>query len=578
MTTRSTLVELLLDRAQQNPDRRAFVFLQDGENETESITFQQLDQRARKVAAWLQQQAQPGERVLLLCPSGIEYLVGFFGCLYAHLIAVPVYPPRRNRPIARLQAIARNAQASFAFVTDELLSDLDHLQLDSLKTEGLTWFSENTTAGIHPGDWQMPAVKGDDLAFLQYTSGSTASPKGVMVSHANLTANLSMLQTMERSSADSVYVSWLPLFHDMGLIGQILQPVFCNALAVFMPPVAFIQRPIRWLHLITRYKGTISKSPNFGYDLCVVKTTAAEREGLDLSSWEIAACGAEPVRASTIDSFVETYRPYGFRRQNFYPGYGLAEATLFVSANVETSLPLVIQVDKLAFEQGKIVVLGAGEKGHTLVGCGKPSQGQQVVIVDPDTGRKCAPDRIGEIWISGPHITQGYWKNPQETERTYNAFIQGSGEGPFMRTGDLGFLYQGELFITGRIKDLIILQGANHYPQDIENSVEHCHPALRIGNCAAFSVDIDNQERLIIVQEVRREHLHNINPEEITRQIRWAIARDHGLRPHAILLIPPSSLPKTSSGKRQRNRCRSMFLQDKFEILGMWQEGLQFPN
>ena len=578
MTTQSNFVDHLQDRAYQNPNRTAFVFLQDGETETECITFQQLDNRARKLASWLQQQAHPGERVLLLCPSGIEYIVGFFACLYAHLIAVPIFPPQRTRPHSRIQAIARDAQARFAFTTDEILSSLEQLQLDSPEIEPLTWFSESSSAGVHPGDWREPAIKRDDLAFLQYTSGSTASPKGVMVSHANLIANLRMLRSMERSSPHSVYVSWLPLFHDMGLIGQILQPVFCNAMSVFTPPVAFIQKPARWLHLISHYRGTISKSPNFGFDLCVIKTSTEEREGLDLSTWKIAGCGAEPVRANTIDRFVETYHPFGFCRQSFYPGYGLAEATLFVSANVEAVDPLVIQVEKAALEQGTVVVLDRGKYGHTLVGCGKPSDGQQVAIVDPDTRRKCAPDRIGEIWVSGAHITQGYWGNPMETERTFHAYIEGSEEGPFMRTGDLGFLYQGELFITGRIKDLIILQGANHYPQDIENSVENCHPALRIGNCAAFSADIEDEERLIIVQEVRREHQHNIDLEEIAHEIRWAIARDHGLRPHAILLIPSSRLPKTTSGKLQRNRCRAMFLQKKFDVLRVWQEGQHANN
>lgn len=511
----STFIELLRNRAINQPDQIAYRFFQDGELETGSFTYAQLDQRARTIATKLQSLEATGTRALLLYPPGLEFIAAFFGCLYAGVVAVPAYPPRRNQSLARLQAILSNAEATIALTTTTLLDDITRRFQEFSEFTQLRWLATDPLSDIEADVWQPLAIDGDQLAFLQYTSGSTGTPKGVMVSHANLMHNSALIQRCFADTPSSCGVSWLPPYHDMGLIGGILQPLYVGAPMLLMPPLAFLQKPFRWLDLISRYKGTSSGGPNFAYDLCVRKLTPEHRERLDLSSWQLAFTGAEPVRSETLEQFAAVFADCGFREAALHPCYGMAETTLMVSGGVKTMPPIYHRVVGTALEQNRVVAAKTLEDSRTIVGCGQAGLDYQVLIVNPDTCLPCAEHEVGEIWVAGPSVAQGYWNRAEETQTTFQAHLANTGAGPFLRTGDLGFLLNGELFITGRIKDLMIIRGQNHYPQDIELTVENSHPALRSGCGAAFTVEVKREERLVIVQEVERTHLRQLNVKEI---------------------------------------------------------------
>jgi phthiocerol/phenolphthiocerol synthesis type-I polyketide synthase C len=570
-----TLVDVLRWRALNQPDQRAYTFLIDGETEAVRLTYGELDQRACVVGAQLQDLGVTGERVLLLYPPGLEYIAAFFGCLYAGAIAVPTYPPRLNRPDPRLQAIVADAQATVVLTTTHILSNAERRFAHTPGLETLHWLDTDSLADELAGSWHNPGVGSDTLAFLQYTSGSTATPKGVMVSHGNILYNEKMMQQAFGQTEQSTVVSWLPIYHDMGLIGSVFQPLYVGAQCILMSPLDFLQRPFRWLDAISRYKAQTSGGPNFAYDLCAHKITPEQRATLDLSSWEVAFNGAEPVRCHTLEQFATTFEPCGFRHVAFHPCYGLAEATLFVSGGSKLATPVSCVIEGKALEQDRVVETSAeNEEAQTLVGCGRAWLEQDIVIADPQSLTRCLPDQVGEIWVSGSSITRGYWNRQEETERTFQAYLADTGEGPFLRTGDLGFLRKGELFITGRIKDLIIIRGRNHYPQDIELTVEQSHSALQPGSGAAFSVDVDDEERLVIVQEVKRSH-RNANMEEVTRAVRQAVAEGHDLQVYAVVLLKPMSIPKTSSGKIQRHLCRTGFLAGDLRGVGTWIQNLK---
>ena len=561
----STLVHLLRLRAADHPDRTAYCYLDDGEGNERRFSYRELEVRARAIAALLQERGiREGDRVLLLYPSGLDYIAAFFGCLFAGAVAVPAYAPRPKGPDGRLDAIAKDAQPTVALTTTDVLSVVRQQTAGDFHREVATWIATDDIDSNAADAWQMPNLDASTLAFLQYTSGSTSIPKGVMVSHGNLMANERMLQVALGQDQDSTWVGWLPMFHDMGLIGNVIQPLYVGAACVLMAPMTFVQEPIRWLRAITKYRGRTSGAPNFAYDLCVAKTTPEEREGLDLSTWSLAFNGAEPVRAETIDRFVRTFEPFGFRRSAFFPCYGLAEATLLVSG-VRSAVPVVRTFESIGMEQrSAIPVAETDESGRTLVGCGHTWLDQTIVVADPDTLTRCADGRIGEIWISGPNVTQGYWRREEATAATFRASLADSGAGPFLRTGDLGFFHDGSLFISGRIKDLIIIRGRNHFPQDIELTVESSHPILRPGCGAAFSVDVDGDERLVVVQEIRRD-FRDANLQEVADIIRGAVTANHELSVHAIVLIKPGRIPKTSSGKIQRHACRQSYLADTLD-------------
>ncbi|NJR72593.1 MAG: AMP-binding protein [Scytonema sp. CRU_2_7] len=568
----STLVEILQGRAFHQPKQKAYSFLLDSEEEESHITYGDLDFQAREIAALLQScGVVSGERVLLLYPPGLEFIAAFFGCLYAGVVAVPAYPPRANQSLSRLQAIVADAQAVVALTTTTVLSKIERQFAQYPNLQILRFLAtDNIIASKLVNTWQEPSVNSNTLAFLQYTSGSTGSPKGVMVSHGNLLHNELLIQQAMQHSTETLFVGWLPLFHDMGLVGNMLQPLYLGIPCILMSPVAFLQKPLRWLQAISRYKATTSGGPNFAYDLCVSKITPEQRATLDLSSWEVAFNGAEPVRAQTLERFATTFEACGFRREAFYPCYGMAETTLIVSGGFKAAPPVVLSVQQAALAQNQVVTAPSEEVGahQTLVSCGQPLQDLQIVIVHPETGTRCGSHEVGEIWVKGPSVAVGYWNQTEQTEETFRAYLTDSGEGPFLRTGDLGFLHSGELFITGRLKDLIVIRGRNHYPQDIEWTLEQSHPALQKSGSAAFSIEVAGVERLVVADEVKRTSLRNLDIDEVIKAIRQAVVEEYELQVYAVLLLKTGSIPKTSSGKIQRYACRAGFLNGSLNIVG----------
>jgi len=564
----STLVDVLRARAQYHPDKCAYTFLAEGDSETAHLTYADLDRRSRVIAGWLQSRGLTGERALLLYPPGLEYISAFWACLYAGVIAVPAYPPHRNRPTPRLSAIAADAAAAVVLTTAEIVAQLNQRVQQTPDLQALPWQPTDTLDGEVMAAWRDPELDGSALAFLQYTSGSTALPKGVMVSHGNLMANQRMIQQSMSHDEDLILVSWLPPYHDMGLIGNLLQPIFAGGRSVSMPPVAFLKRPWLWLKAISHYQGYItSGAPNFAYDLCVNKTTPEQRASLDLSRWRVAYNGSEPVRKETIEQFTETFAPCGFRPEAMFPCYGLAEATLIVSGGHNASRPVFHTVRKSALEEHSVVAADSpGDAMQTLVGCGHSILDQQIVIAHPETLAECPVGRIGEIWLRGPHIAQGYWDRPEETAQAFGALLD-SEEGCFLRTGDLGFLKDGELFITGRLKDLIIIAGRNIYPQDIELTAEKSHAAFQTSACAAFGVPAGGVEQLAVALEVNREHLRSVVMDEVIAAVRQAVAAEHQARVEHVLLVRPGGIPKTSSGKIQRRLCRSRWTAGELDVL-----------
>ncbi len=568
-----TLVELLRSRAQTEPERVAYTFLSDGETAEARLTYAQLDQQARAVSALLTPLIAQGDRVLLLYPPGLEFIVAFFGCLYAGAVAVPAYPPRRNRNLLRLQAIVADAQASVALTTTPILGRVAPHFAQNPYLEPLRWLATDNLSTAE-SDYAELALAGDTLAFLQYTSGSTGLPKGVMLSHANLLHNAALVHHACAHGPDDRYVSWLPTFHDMGFMAGVLQPLYGNLPVYLMSPASFLQRPLTWLEAISRYRATTSGGPNFAYELCVRKITREQMSSLDLSTWTVAFNGAEPIRPETLERFAETFAACGFRRESLYPCYGLAEATLMVSGSRKTEVPKIKSVSSHALELN-LVVEANDEESQALVGCGQTMLEQEIVIVDPETLTSCATERVGEIWVAGLSVAQGYWNKLEETEQTFNARLADSGAGPYLRTGDLGFLQAGELFVTGRLKDLIIIRGLNHYPQDIELTVEKCHAGLRAGCSAAFAFEAAGEERLAIVQEVDQHLEGDLTP--LIEKIREVVVEEHDVQPHAVLLIKAGSIPKTSSGKIQRHACRNGLLQRSLEVVAEWRAEIVAP-
>lgn len=567
----STLIDLLRLRAVEQPDELAYTFIDGVPQSESSLTYAGLDRKARAIGAWLQSMNMYGERVLLLYPPGLEYIAALFGCLYAGAVAVPAYPPRPNRSLLRIQSIVASTRAAIALSINQEVSRIGPLlsEVSTLKT--LRCFATDALQEELASRWHAPRVTGDNLAILQYTSGSTAAPKGVMVSHNNVLHNERMIQRAFRQTEKSITVGWLPLYHDMGLIGNLFQPLYVGGRCILMSPMSFLQRPFRWLEAISNYKATTSGGPDFAYDLCVRKVSPQQVESLDLSSWAVAFNGSEAIRNDTLERFAQTFAPCGFRPDSFYPCYGLAEATLIVSGGLKEGRPVTRTVLAKALEAGFVADTSIDEQGDKeLVSCGKVPAELKVEIVNPDTLTLSSPGEVGEIWVSGTSVARGYWNQPEETERTFMAYISPSGEGPFLRTGDLGFFSDGELFVTGRIKDLIIIRGLNYYPQDIELTVERSHSALRPGCSAAFSITVDGQERLAIVQEV--EHRSRADADTLIEIIRRAVVDTHEIHAYAIVLVKTGSVSKTSSGKTQRSLCRGRYLAGELEVVKEWRD------
>ncbi|MET0622898.1 MAG: amino acid adenylation domain-containing protein [Pyrinomonadaceae bacterium] len=566
--TSETLADVLRRRAEGQPERVAYRFLSDGEAVADSLTYAGLDFRARVIGQCLRSVVGAGERVLLLYPPGLEYVAAFFGCLYAGAVAVPAYPPRLNRNARRLQSVAADAQASVALTAPQSLKAVEALFGAPGQTPLRRVIDTTTLPEQLARDWSEPDSDPEGLALIQYTSGSTGNPRGVMLSHANLVHNSRLLQGAFGYDEESRCVSWLPMYHDMGLIGGIMQPLYGGYSCTLMSPTTFLQSPLRWLRAITRERATISGGPNFAYDLCVQKSTPEQRAALDLGSWEVAFNGSEPIRHETLERFRAAFEPSGFRARAFFPCYGLAEATLIVSGGPKGSGPVARAVKAAPLERHEFIPAGDEEEdARSLVASGACLPGQQVRIVEPETRRLCAGGRVGEIWVSGGSVAQGYWNNVPATEQTFRAALSETNEGPFLRTGDLGVVLDGELFVTGRLKDLIIIRGLNYYPHDIERTVEKCHPSFPAHAGAAFAVEQDGAERLVVVQEVR-----HLPPDagELFASVRRAVVTEHGIEPAEIVFARYGDVPKTSSGKIQRRSCREAYLAGTLRVVGAW--------
>lgn len=570
LTEAASLTEVLRWQAADRPESLSLRFLADGECETETLTYMALDRGARAIGALLQDLNAAGERVLLLYGAGLEYVSAFFGCLYAGAVAVPVYPPRPHRPFERIRAIVADSGATIALTTRELHAALEARIAEQPDLARLAWRTTDDL-GREAAAWRDPGAGAETLAFLQYTSGSTAAPKGVMVTHGNLLHNERLIAAVCEHDASTPCVSWLPLYHDLGLIGNLIQSLCVGATCTLMSPLSFLQSPLRWLRAVSRYSAHTSGGPNFAYELCVARSTPEQLQGLDLASWKVAFNGAEPVRRETLERFVATFEPYGFPREALLPCYGLAETTLIVSAGGR-SRPYAharFRAEGLALHRVEEAAPDDAAARH-LVGCGSVLGDQEVRIVDPETLAVCPAGRVGEIWVSGPSVARGYWGRRDETAATFGTPL--SGRGSFLRTGDLGFFWNGELYIAGRLKDLIIVRGANHYPQDIELTVERSHPALRPGGGAAFSVEIAGEEGLVVVQEVERTR-RRLDVAEVAAAVRQAVASEHELQLHALALIKPRTLPRTTSGKVRRAKTKADFLGGTLSLLGEWREG-----
>ncbi|QSQ23764.1 non-ribosomal peptide synthase/polyketide synthase [Pyxidicoccus parkwayensis] len=568
-----TLLELLEERAESRRESPLFTFVEDSPGDETVLSNAELLRRARRIGAALQQVTAAGERAVLLYPPGLEYVAGFFGCMAAGVVAVPAYPPdptRLERTLPRLRAIIQDAQATVVLTTSFILSMGEMLFETAPDLKALRWLATDELAEGTEEGWKRPELERDSLAFLQYTSGSTGTPKGVELSHGNLLHNLKLIHGAFRMHEGSAGVIWLPPYHDMGLIGGILGTVYGGFSTSLMSPMTFLRRPLRWLEELSRTGGTISGGPNFAFDLCVRKTTEAERAALDLSRWEVAFCGAEPIRPETLERFAQAFACSGFRREAFYPCYGLAEATLIVSGG-DVGAPTVLQpLDAERLREGRVVPAEPTQAGaQTLVGCGRTLQEQELLVVHPERHVRCAPGEVGEVWVKGPSVARGYWARPEDTQRDFHARTA-DGAGPFLRTGDQGFLQDGQLFVTGRLKDLIIIRGRNHHPQDLELTAEQSSRALRAGCGAAFSVEQEGEERLVLVYEAdtRRQPLEM---DAVVREVRQRVAEAHELQLHALVLIEPGNLPKTSSGKIQRRATRAAWLAGELRVVETWE-------
>lgn len=569
MKSPETLVDLVRAQAERLTDRIAFTWTEN-DQEVGHLTYRELDERARQIAGALQRLGAAGERVLLILPPGLDYIAAFLGCLFAGAIAVPCYPPGplgSGRARRRLQAVIADARPRVVLHAPGLLPAADQAAPASQE-----WIALDVSAADPVAPWQPPVLTPDALAFIQYTSGSTGSPKGVMLTHRNLLHNSALIHQAFAQDESSVVVSWLPPYHDMGLIGGILQPLYSGARCVLLSPLGFLKRPRSWLAAISRYRGTTSGGPNFGYEHCLRKVPAPEREGLRLDHWKVAFSGAEPVRSETLARFAEAFGGAGFRASAFLPCYGLAEATLAVAAASPQAPPTVRSFDRDSLGRG-FARPGPAESvatGRTLVGCGRPLGEQELAIVEPATGTPLPPEQIGEIWVRGASVAGGYFENPEATRAVFGATTAG-GHGPYLRTGDLGFLDAGgELFVVGRHKDLIIANGVNHHPHDLEHSLEQAHGNLRPGGCAAFAVDDGEGEQLVIVAEVTAAGASGSDPlslERLAQSIRMTVLEEHDLAPATVVLVPPGTIAKTTSGKTARHACREAFLAGGHPVL-----------
>ncbi|TWT50313.1 Long-chain-fatty-acid--AMP ligase FadD26 [Rubripirellula amarantea] len=546
----------------------AYVFT-DTESVEVSLTYAQLWDKVQALAGYLQHRCRirANDRVLLLYPPCLDFVVGFYACHAVGAIAVPAYPPRRNRKASRIRSIVVDASATWALSTTGIVEQLtgSHQHDDLIGVQLVATDDPECQAMEH---YRAPKRSSESLAVLQYTSGSTGSPKGVMLNHRNLIANSELILHGFHPSPETVGMSWLPTYHDMGLVGGVLMPMYMGKVCVLMSPMTFLQRPVRWLRGISKYGVTVSGGPNFAYQLCADKISEAEAAELDLSTWEIAFNGAEPIRASTLDKFSRRFASQGFRKEAMLPCYGMAETTLIVTGGPVSPRPIMSTFDADQLAEKKVVPIGEDESNaRKLVACGEVLPGETVLIVDPDTNEVLAGDCIGEIWVDSPSVGQGYYQRKDATERTFKA-TTADGRGPFLRTGDLGFLHEGQLYVSGRLKDMIIVRGVNRYPQDIEETVEQASEVVQAGSVGAVAMDHDGREQLVIVAEAAR--IRDLDWDSQIQAIRRAVTAEHDLPPDAVYLVRNSSIPKTSSGKIQRHACLHAVRDGDLKLVAKW--------
>lgn len=551
------LKDIVQWRATKQPTETVYVFLANGETIAAHLTYAELDANARAVAACLQDRWAPGERALLIYPAGLAFIVAFFGCLYTGVIPIPACPPRRHKlsdkNLQRLAAIIQDAEPALVLAPSETIAQLSSFLPDLPDLQKPTWLAHEAMTTDLTATYHNVPGQCSDLAFLQYTSGTTAQPKGVMITHGALHEQLAYYRQRAGTAwQQGSMVGWLPHYHDYGLIGFILSAVYLGVPYHFMAPEAFVQRPINWLKAISCFRATYTGGPNFAYDLCSKMIEPAACQGVDLRSLQIVSVSAEPIFAQTLQRFIAAFQPFGLNPHAFLPSYGLAEAVLCVSSQqgvvAKSFCVTALQCNR---------VKRAPSNGRVLVSCGQPLQGQEILIVDPETKRQTAGEEVGEIWVGGKSLAKGYWQRPLASEQTFASRLGDSAQGPYLRTGDLGFQHEGHLFITGRLKDMIIVRGQNYAPQDIEATVQAVSPALRYQGGAVFLVHEANEEHLIVVQELDRHYRDD--RRALCFSVRAAIAEGHGLSLAAIELIVPFSLPKTTSGKIQRHQCRTAF-------------------
>ena len=561
----SSIVEILQKMAIAKPNATAYIFLEDGENKEVKLTYKELEDSVKAIALRLQSSVEKGSRALLVYPynGSLDFIKAFFGCLYAGVVAVPCHPPMNRLTTAEVQTRLVDAEAAIVLSNTELLPQLQ--KQFSSTCSSLQWL--DTTKITTANNYSVPEIDSDSLAFLQYTSGSTGEPKGVTIAHRCLLQNQEMLRLAFGHHENSVGVGWLPLFHDMGLIGNVIQTVYLGACCVMMSPVSFVQKPIRWLQAISKYRATTSGAPNFAYDLLCDRVSESQLKQLDLSNWKLAFCGAEPVKETTINRFSDKFATCGFKKAAFYPCYGMAEATLMITGGDYRQPPTIKYVDKIALEENQVVIGEHNGKGvTTIVSAGYPWLDGEIAISNPQTLTECSPNEVGEIWYSSSSVGDGYWRRAEATQKTFQATLNNK---QYLRTGDLGFIVDGELYITGRLNDVLVFWGLNHYPQQIERTVEESHVALKPNCGAAISVNVSG-ERLVIIQEIERSHRRSFVLEDVVESIRWAIFQQHFIDVYSIVLLKPGGLPKTSSGKVQRNATKAQYLEQNLSIMAQW--------
>jgi acyl-CoA synthetase (AMP-forming)/AMP-acid ligase II len=552
-----TFVEILRRWATERGDQRALTFIAEGTIEIDAFTYAEIDRRARSIAAHLPEWVRPGDRALLLYPPSLEFVAAFFGCLYAGVIAVPAYPPS-PRTVDRLVSIIADAGPS-AVLSPTSIAPMVRAGLDEQLGGRDLPVIETDALDDRSAMWEDPGIGSETVAFLQYTSGSTGTPKGVVMTHRNLVSNERVIQQSFGTDQDLVLLGWLPLYHDMGLIGNVMHTLYLGGRAYLMSPVEFLKRPFLWLQAVSHFRANTSGGPNFGFERCVRKVTSEERATLDLSCWTTAYNGAEPLNPETLERFSEVFAECGFLPEAMSPCYGLAEGTLCVTGRPPLSGAHIRPFDVRALEEDRRAVLSEGPGSRRLVSSGYGWADQRVVIVDPDLLVALPEGHVGEIWASGGNVAAGYWNREPESRETFSATLADTGEGPFLRTGDLGFVVDGELFVTGRLKDVIIIRGRNFYPQDIERTLDRADPRVRPGCGVAFGLEIDGEERLVIVQEIEGDP-ETVDVEAALAAIRREVATHNGVRAHAVVLIPRGEIPKTSSGKLQRALTRQRYL------------------